>query len=133
MLPPLAFSKRVDVGGLPPPPGVTPDFVGRHSDIYKYNIACQVLCYVIVSWSVLARMWIKLFIKPGLKIEDCKDQGLLNRLGKETDLSQIAVYWLGLATSTRGYSRLLEHLLTTAQLSALVTSGIALACKSALS
>ncbi len=42
------------------------------TNVYKYNIACQVLCYVLVGTSVLARIYMRIFIKREFKAEDCK-------------------------------------------------------------
>ena len=42
------------------------------TNIYKYNITCQVLCYVLVGTSVSARVYTKIFIKREFKAEDCK-------------------------------------------------------------
>jgi len=72
MVPSSPASNPTDVAGLPPPPGVTSDLGHAHSDIYKYNIVCQVLSYVVVGGLVLARTYTKMFLRPGFEIEDCK-------------------------------------------------------------
>ncbi len=59
-------------GGFQPPPGVTPDFGIRHSDIQDYNIACQVLCFTLVGICMLARVYTRAFIKPPFQVEDCE-------------------------------------------------------------
>lgn len=65
-------SPQAKVGGLPPPPGTTVDSDHPDTNLYKYNIACQVLCYCIVGPSVLARIYTKIFIKRKVGSEDCK-------------------------------------------------------------
>lgn len=58
------------VGGLPPPPGVHPNFVHPYS-LQKYNIVCQAVCLPISTIFVLARMYTKTRILPPLGAEDC--------------------------------------------------------------
>ena len=70
------YPRQIDTGGhdaiLPAPAGVTPDYVKAHNNLWQVNIACQALCIILVGSCVMARTYAKLFIKPGLKIEDCK-------------------------------------------------------------
>ncbi|KAL8702632.1 MAG: hypothetical protein Q9201_004210 [Fulgogasparrea decipioides] len=51
--------KQPDVRALPPPPGAIPDVTHPHNSVYKYNLACQVLTYIIVGTIVLARIFAK--------------------------------------------------------------------------
>ena len=58
-----------DVGGPSAPPGT---ILGGRTNLSKLNIACQVLSYVIVGGIVLARVYTKIFLRPGFGLEDCK-------------------------------------------------------------
>ncbi|KAL9601041.1 MAG: hypothetical protein Q9179_003002 [Wetmoreana sp. 5 TL-2023] len=62
--------KQPDVRALPPPPGAIPDVTHPHNSVYKYNLACQVLTYIIVGTIVLARIFAKVSLRPGFKSED---------------------------------------------------------------
>ena len=76
MAPSPVYPRQPDTGGhvegIVAPAGVTPDFVNAHSNLWQLNIACQVLCIFFVGSCVLSRTYIRVYIKPGLKKEDCK-------------------------------------------------------------
>ncbi|KAF7514167.1 hypothetical protein GJ744_004492 [Endocarpon pusillum] len=57
------------VGGLPPPPGVTPDFQDPVS-LHTYNIVCQAVCLSASTLFVWARMYSKARFMPPLGVED---------------------------------------------------------------
>ena len=59
------------VGGLPPPPGVTPNFFNPES-LHVYNVICQAVCLPICTLVVLARILTKTRVKPPMGPEDCK-------------------------------------------------------------
>ena len=52
---------------------IVPEHKHVGSELQKYNIACQVLIYVIVGTCMLARIYTKTIIRPGLLIEDCEN------------------------------------------------------------
>ena len=68
----LAPRDDVVVGDPNAPPGQTPDFSARHSNIQDYNVACQVLSYTLVGFCMLARIYTRAFIKPPFHLEDCE-------------------------------------------------------------
>ena len=68
-----ASSSKEEVGGLPPPPGVSVDLSRPDTNLYKYNVACVVLCYIVVGSIVLARIYTKVFINRKVVLEDRKD------------------------------------------------------------
>lgn len=63
---------QAELGSLPPPLGIPVDLNQPDTNLYRYNVASQVLCYVLVGASVLARTYTKIFIKRTLGAEDCK-------------------------------------------------------------
>lgn len=65
-----ASSSQAEVGGLPPPPGISVDLSRPDTNIYKYNVACVVLCYIVVGSIVLARIYTKVFINRKVVLED---------------------------------------------------------------
>jgi len=100
MLFPRAPSPAEGVGALEPPPGVTPDLKNPDTTVSKYNIACQVVCYMVVGASVLARTYTKIYIRPGLKVEDCESQLILLVFNVvPANQIQTHVYWVGFVLS----------------------------------
>ena len=65
-------SAEADVGALRLARGVVAKLNDPENTMHKYNVACQALCYFFVGASVLARLYTKVFIRPGLRMEDCK-------------------------------------------------------------
>ena len=59
------------IGGLTPPPGVTPNFVNPPS-LDAYNIICQAVCLPTSSLFVFVRIYTKIRLKPPMRPEDCK-------------------------------------------------------------
>ena len=58
-------------GGLPPPPGVVPNFAHPYS-LQKYGVPTKVACLSITSLIVILRMYAKAFITRNLGRDDCK-------------------------------------------------------------
>lgn len=58
-------------GGLPPPPGVTPNFTNPYS-VQPTIIATLVICIVVPSIFVFLRVYTKLFLAKTHGWEDCK-------------------------------------------------------------
>ena len=57
------------------------------SNVYYYNVACQILSYVLVGTCMLARIYTKIFIKPRIGLEDCTLSKALFGLKDKIDLS----------------------------------------------
>ncbi|KAF7929221.1 uncharacterized protein EAE98_005140 [Botrytis deweyae] len=55
------FGRQAIEGALPPPPGVTPNFVNPPS-IAKYNVLCQAVCVPVVTVFVVIRLYTRVFI-----------------------------------------------------------------------
>ena len=59
------------VGGLQPPPGITPNFVNPRS-IEGTIAALVVVCVVTTTISTLLRMYTRVFIAKNHGMDDCK-------------------------------------------------------------
>ena len=55
---------------LPPPPGVTPNFVNP-ANLDKLTIAIFTLCMILATLTVILRMWTKICIIRQTSIDDC--------------------------------------------------------------
>jgi hypothetical protein len=58
------------VGVVPPPPGVTPNFVNPPSTGYKIIIA-TVVTWALATFSLCLRLYVKLRIVRMIKLDDC--------------------------------------------------------------
>lgn len=63
-------AKLLNGPALPPPPGVTPDFVDS-SNLLHLTIAILTLCNFLATLAVILRMWTKLFIIHQTTLDDC--------------------------------------------------------------
>ena len=59
------------VGGLPPPPGVTPNFVNPYS-IQRYIILTAVIGLILTTLCVCMRIYIKARVVRSLGWDDCE-------------------------------------------------------------
>ena len=75
----LGITGRAIIGGLDPPPGVTPDYVHPHSD-GMFNLVCQVVCLTASTLFVWSRMFVKARITKSLGWDDCKAPPVLINL-----------------------------------------------------
>lgn len=60
-----------EMGGLPPPDGVTPNFTDPYS-IANPLIAVATLCLILASFTTVVRLYTKFYIMKKHGWEDCK-------------------------------------------------------------
>lgn len=65
------FVRQAIEGALPPPTGVTPNFVNPPS-IAKYNVICQIVCMPVTTVFVCIRLYTRCFIHRKITGDDCK-------------------------------------------------------------
>ncbi|KAM3155058.1 hypothetical protein ABEW05_004436 [Botrytis cinerea] len=68
------FGRQANEGALPPPSGVTPNFVSPPS-IARYNILCQAVCVPVVTLFVILRLYTRIFIHGKTTGDDLNHYG----------------------------------------------------------
>ncbi|KAM0128503.1 hypothetical protein ACHAO1_008968 [Botrytis cinerea] len=68
------FGRQAIEGALPPPSGVTPNFVSPPS-IARYNILCQAVCVPVVTLFVILRLYTRVFIHGKTTGDDLNHYG----------------------------------------------------------
>ena len=56
---------------IPPPPGVTPNYVDPYS-LQRYDILCQIVCLTVSTLLVCMRLYTKVRVLRRLGSDDCR-------------------------------------------------------------
>jgi hypothetical protein len=62
---------------IPPPPGAVSNLEHPQDALHTVNLATQVLCMIVVTTTVLLRIFISVQLRKKLELEDCKSTTMM--------------------------------------------------------